>query len=189
MSKKIIFISIGLIILAIISFLIIYNSSTISYYWHLLFSPQHDLKIDVTMYSNNGNDNAKEVEFLTELPNPDSIIFYYNGKYKTFNNESEEYKKIIELNVKRNYMKLSPLKMSIIDNNLKRERYLLEYVYEGKNSAYFNLLTKEELNNSNDTCWALIGYDSNVFKQYNYAGLLPADELIEYLDLCINDNK
>lgn len=189
MSKKIIFIGIGLVILAIISFLAVYNFSTISYYCHLLFSPQNDLKIDVTMYNNIGNDNAKEVEFLAELPNPSSIIFYYDGKHKTFNKESEEYNKIIELNIKRNNMKLSPLKMAILDNNLKGERYLLEYVYEDKNSVYFNLLTQEELNSSNDTCWALIGYDSNVFKQYNYAGLLPADKLIEYLDSCINANN
>lgn len=192
MNKKTLFISIAIviiiiiIIIGIIIFLLCYNSRAISYYWYLLFGHQNDLNLDVTMYSNNGNDNAKEVEFLTELPEPDSIIFYYNGNSKTFVKDSEEYKKIIDINYSRNKEKLCPLKLSMMDNSLKKEGFVLEYVYENKDSVFFNILTQEEIKNNNDTSWVLIGYDSNIFKQYNYAGLLPADELKEYLLSCIN---
>lgn len=185
MNKKYIFISLSVIIIGIIILLVCCNFRTISYYWHLLFEQQNDINIDMVMYSNNGNDNAKEVEFLNELPEPDSIVFYYNGKSKTFSKDSEEYKKIIDMNYARNKTKLSPLKLSMVDNSIKIKGCLLEYVYENKNSVYFNILTQEEIENSNDTSWVLIGYDSNIFKQYNYAGLLPADELKEYLYSCI----
>ena len=66
-----------------------------------------------------------------------NIIFYYMGKSKVFSKNSEEYKNIIEINYARNKEKLSPLKLSMMDNNLKKEGFVLEYVYENKNSIYF----------------------------------------------------
>lgn len=187
MNKKYIFIGLTIVLITIIIFVIYYNFNTISYYWKVLFGLEFkpDKDLDVTIYSNNGNDNAKEVEFLTELPEPDNIIFYYMGKSKVFSKNSEEYKNIIEINYAQNKEKLSPLKLSMMDNNLKKEGFVLEYVFENKNSIYFNILTQKEIKNSNDISWVLIGYDSSIFKQYNYAGLLPADELKEYLCSCV----
>ena len=67
--------------------------------------------------------------------------------------------------------------------------YIIQYLYAYIDikyfSIYFNILTQKEIKNSNDISWVLIGYDSSIFKQYNYAGLLPADELKEYLCSCV----
>ena len=82
-------------------------------------------------------------------------------------------------------------------SDLKQDIDLLEYNYEGYDSVYFNLIgsyTYEENVGGmseyasvsvKDSYWVSTGYDSNIFKSFQYVGLDSATELLNYLNSVI----
>lgn len=58
----------------------------------------------------------------------------------------------------------------------------MQYTYQNYDPVYFNLIKDEQLkNNQTEVNWVSVGYDSKVFNQFIYSGLLSADDLINYL--------
>lgn len=136
--------------------------------------------------NNSNNDNTpKYLESLLDIPIPDSIIFYNNNIQKEFINGTTEFNEIISLNTKRDSGKLATgaLELVVDINNLLKNNNMLEYKYKNYEPIYFTLISDKELSKDYTKInWVSIGYDSKVFKQFIYAGLTSADNLINYLE-------
>ncbi len=139
----------------------------------------------------------KHLSSIEELPLPKRIIFYHNGMQYAFDYGSDEYKKIIELNNKRNesielHITQEILNFGMDIDGLKKITDLLEYDYENYESVNFNLNFNytyevkidefpDPIKVENNTYWVDVGYSEDVFYQIFYQGLGSTKELLEYL--------
>lgn len=62
---------------------------------------------------NSNNESAKHLDFISDIPIPDSITFYYGGLQKTFLKDTYEFNKIIKLNNNRDEKNLNTLELQI----------------------------------------------------------------------------
>ncbi len=124
----------------------------------------------------------EEIEKFSDIPTPDYILFYYEGEEIRFDNGTKEFEKILELNKKRDSGEFIGTKGVVNIENYKKIK-MLEYVYEGYGSIYFELSTEEEMERLYG--WIALG-NSELPVRPKYEGLYPADELMEYLNNCKN---
>lgn len=130
----------------------------------------------------NSDENPQYLKSLQYIPTPDSITFCHNGVQKTFYKKTNEFNEIIKLNNKRDTKNLGPMKLAVDIKGLMQNTDMLKYNYENYDPVYFNIIKDEQLkNNQTEVNWVSVGYDSKIFNQFIYNGLLSADELINYL--------
>jgi hypothetical protein len=171
-------------------YIIISNNSNSANESNLIIQLENSVTTENNNENNNESNNAvsnlddnetpKEIVSLLDIPTPDSIIFYHNGMKKTFVRGTDEFNEIIMLNNKRDSGKLGALQLVVDINGLLQNTDMLEYAYGNYGSVYFNLIKDEQLENDNQF-WVSVGYDSKIFKRFIYDGLLPADDLINYV--------
>lgn len=190
MQKNILMIGIIIVIIVIIIIIIIYiittnksnsaNENNLTTQLENSVTTENDNGINNNVSNSNDDANPKEIVSLIDIPKPDSIIFYHNGVQKKIIKGTDEFNEIIMLNNKRDSGKLGPLQLVVDINGLLKNTDMLEYAYENYDSVYFNLIKDEQLEKDNQF-WVSVVYDSKVFKQFIYDGLLPANDLINYL--------
>lgn len=190
--KKSLMLLISIIIIVIIAIITIYiittnksnsaNESNLTIQLENSVTTANNNEINNDVSNLNEDKAPKEIVSLLEVPIPDSIIFYHNGISKTFVKGSYEFNEIIKLNNKRDSGKLGALQLVVDIAGLLQNTDMLEYNYENYDSVYFNLIKDEQLQNDNKLLnWVSVGYDSKIFKQFIYSGLLSTDDLINYL--------
>lgn len=186
MHKKILLIGLIIVIIAIITMYIIITNSNKNES-NLNTQIENNIISDNNEDNNNitnlnGDQNPQDLKSLQDIPKPDSIIFYHNGVQRTFYKETKEFNEIIKLNNKRDTKNLGPMKLAVDINGLIQNDDMLQYTYQNYDPVYINLIKDKELENNNiEINWISVGYDSKVFNQFIYGGLLSADELIDYL--------
>lgn len=124
---------------------------------------------------------------LQNLVLPRRITFYKKGQKYSFDYGSDEFYKIIELNIKRCTDEFGTCKchFPLHIEELKKNGNLLEYDYENYQFAYFNL-SDDILNNNLERTMGIGTYmgDSEELL-YDYYGLSSASEILEYLNSII----
>lgn len=157
----------------------------------------NDLIADSINNTNTVEEDYRESEItisvntLLDIPSPNEVVFYRDGKEYIFEYGSKEYKKIIELNTFRdskiNYTKCSFHSIEDIKNKID----LLEYRYIKNDSIYFNLTGiydyigvdgSTQFNGSPEEKRELFW----VYNLGNYGyGLKSSNELVEYINSII----
>jgi len=188
MQKK--FLVIGIIIIVILVMIAIYiittnnsaNENNLTTPLENNISTDNNNEVNNDMPNSNIDVNPKDLEALIDIPIPDSITFYNNGIKKVFARGTDEFSKILMLNNKRDSGNLGAMQLAVDLDGLLQNTDMLEYAYENYGSVYFNLIKDEQLRSDNTTIgWVSVRYDTKVFNQFIYSGLLSADDLIDYL--------
>lgn len=126
------------------------------------------------MSNNNIPNNTNELKSITEIKNPDEIIYYKDGIKVTIDKKHQNFIKIIEANKNRILNEISPIQTFVVFENDEKHEFL-EYKYYDDSSIYFTLKT-----NTENYIW--IPKDNKYFVSGAYGFIDTATELIKYLD-------
>lgn len=130
---------------------------------------------------------GQDVSDITKLSTPDELVFLHDGVKTTFAKENPKFKKIIQLNNKRQTRQTGACKCIIDFNDVAKNGDYLIYNYTNTNyvPVYFKLVPSPDKFEN----WAMNNYGSNIpsdekdvrTKINAFGPLAPAGELLSYL--------